>query len=48
MCITKRFAEDNPSLVELNKQLAEGNVKPFNMSDKQIYDVLSKQRKTEQ
>ena len=48
MCMTKRFAQDHPSLVELNKQIAEGNVKPFNMSDKQMYDVLMKQRKTEQ
>ena len=48
MCMTKRFAEDYPSLVDLNKQIAEGNIKPFNMSDKQIYDVLNKQRKTEQ
>ena len=48
LCMTKSFAADNPSLVELNKQIASGNIEPFNMSDKQIYDVLTNPRKTEQ
>jgi len=47
MCMTKRFAQDY-DLKELNKQIAEGNVKPFIMTDKQVYDVLMKQRKPEQ
>ena len=47
MCMTKRFAKDY-DLKELNKQIAEGNVKPFIMTDKQVYDVLMKQRKPEQ
>ena len=47
LCVTKRFADDN-NLEELNKQIAAKNIKPFNMSDKQVYDVLMKQRKTEQ
>ena len=48
LCMTKSFAADNPSLIELNKQIASGNIEPFNMSDKQIYDVLTNPRKTEQ
>ena len=48
MCMAKSYAIDNPSLVELNKQLAAGEIKPFDMSDKQIYDTLINQRQTEQ
>ena len=48
MCMAKSFAQDHPSLVELNKQIASGNIEPFDMSDKQMYDVLMNPRKTEQ
>lgn len=46
LCLTSKFASDN-DLVELNKKLASGEKLEFSMSDKQIYDVLTKNRKKE-
>ena len=44
LCVTSKF-KTKEELIELNKQLAAGEKVSLPLEDKQIYDVLTKNRK---